>query len=174
VIGTAESVVKTLSAYPYPVNIALAALSGVAGALQLAAVLNQPLPAFKDGVFDLNGPGTETSDSILSRLSAHESVVPSRKSRKFQAILKPIIEQDNIGYNDLAKIIDQNIPNHLRGDLFVKLKQERDPVMNEIRDLLKDIKNKPTTGQGIDAKGLYEYMERDGMSKKTYKQNFFW
>ncbi len=173
VANTAESILKIgaqlgVAAPPFQV------LAGLQGALQLAVVLNQKLPAFKDGVFDLMGAGTETSDSILARLSAHESVVPARKSRKFKDILKPIIEDENVGYGDLKNIIDRNIPNHLRGDLFVKLKQERDPVMTEVRDILKDIKNKPTTGKGIDAKGLYEYMERDGVVKKTYKQNYFW
>ena len=172
--STAESIIKTGANLGYPAAVPFQIFAGLTGALQLAAVLNAKLPAFKDGVFDLMGAGTETSDSILARLSAHESVVPARKSRKFKDILKPIIEDENIGYGDLKSIIDRNIPNHLRGDLFVKLKAENDPVMAEMRDILKEIKNKPTTGKGIDAKGLYEYIERDGVVKKTYKQNYFW
>lgn len=174
IANTAESIIKTGANLGYPAAIPFQIFAGITGAVQLAAVLNAKLPRFKDGVFDLNGPGTETSDSILSLLSAHESVVPARKSRKFKDILQPIIEDENVSYNDLKNIIDRNIPNAVRGDLFLKLKQESDPVMHEVRDILRDIKNKPTTGKGIDAKGLYDYMERDGVVKKTYKQNYFW
>lgn len=173
-VSTAESIVKTGANLGYPAAIPFQIFAALTGGLQLAAILNQKLPAFKDGIFDLNGPGSETSDSILARLSAHESVVPARKSRKFKDILKPIIEDENVGYNDLKAIIDRNIPNHLRGDLFIKMKQDTDPVMHEMRDLLREIKNKPTTGRGLDAKGLYDYVEQGGTVKKTYKQNWFW
>lgn len=51
------------------------------GTAKLAEVL-VGLPAFKDGVEGLDGPGTETSDSILSRLSKGESVVTAKGTKE--------------------------------------------------------------------------------------------
>lgn len=45
-------------------------------------------PGFADGVVDLNGPGTGTSDSILARLSAGESVVTADATRQFAPTLR--------------------------------------------------------------------------------------
>lgn len=172
--NTAESIMKTGATLGYPAAIPFQIFAGLTGTLQLAAALSAKLPGFADGVFDLMGPGTETSDSILARLSAHETVVPARKSRKFKDILKPIVEDENITYNDLKGIIDKNIPNHVRGDLFFKLKQESDPVMHEVRDILRDIKNKPTSHVNIDKHGFFEYQEKELHRKKVYKDKISW
>lgn len=48
-INTAMAVTKALASAPPPANIALAASIGVLGAVQLAAVLSKPIPAYKDG-----------------------------------------------------------------------------------------------------------------------------
>lgn len=52
----------------------------ISGAKQL---LNVPVPqaAFAEGVVDLKGRGTETSDSILARLSKGESVITAKATR---------------------------------------------------------------------------------------------
>lgn len=42
----------------------------------------QSAAGFKDGVVDLDGAGTETSDSILARLSKGESVITARATRE--------------------------------------------------------------------------------------------
>jgi hypothetical protein len=171
-LNTGRGIMAALTSVPP--NVPLSIFIGATGLLQAGLALSRPLPKFKDGVFDLIGPGTETSDSILARLSAHETVVPARKSRKFKDILKPLVEDENITYNDLKGIIDKNIPNHVRGDLFFKLKQESDPVMHEVRDILRDIKNKPTSHVNIDKHGFFEYQEKELHRKKVYKDKISW
>jgi len=56
-VNTAIGISNALAVPPPPVGIALAAVIGIMGALQLAAVLTKPLPAFKDGGI--------TKDSII-------------------------------------------------------------------------------------------------------------
>lgn len=53
----------------------LSAIAVAQGAVQAGLVASRPLPAFKDGVQLLKGPGTETSDSIIARLSKGEGVI---------------------------------------------------------------------------------------------------
>ena len=49
-------------------------------------------PGFKDGVIDLQGPGTESSDSIVARLSKGESVMTAKETRKYKDVLEAIRE----------------------------------------------------------------------------------
>lgn len=58
----------------------IAALSGAFGSLNSQG--------FKDGVIDLNGPGTATSDSIPARLSKGESVMTAEETRKYKPFLQ--------------------------------------------------------------------------------------
>jgi hypothetical protein len=51
VIGTAQAVINALATpnVPFPIAAGFAALAGVAGAVQIAAIATQPLPQFADG-----------------------------------------------------------------------------------------------------------------------------
>lgn len=64
--------------------------AGRATAYGLASVGIAKAIGFKDGVIDLQGPGTETSDSIPTRLSKHESVMTAAETRNSLGILKDI------------------------------------------------------------------------------------
>lgn len=55
-----------------------AAAIEVAKNLSLATIAAQTVAGFKDGVIDLQGPGTSRSDSIPARLSRGESVITAR------------------------------------------------------------------------------------------------
>lgn len=59
-------------------------------AAQVAAVLAAPVPAFKEGVIDFQGKGTETSDSNLARISKGESVMTAAETRKHRQALVAI------------------------------------------------------------------------------------
>ncbi len=49
------------------------------------AIVKEPeMPAFKDGVIDLQGPGTSTSDSIHARLSKGETVMTAAETKAFK------------------------------------------------------------------------------------------
>ena len=49
IIDTANAVVKTLSAYPWPWNVIPAAVVAGLGAAQIAMIASQPMPAFQEG-----------------------------------------------------------------------------------------------------------------------------
>jgi hypothetical protein len=95
ILDTASAVINFLTAKPPNVPASVAA--GVAGAIQLGVAVNAPVPAFAEGVVGLNGEGTETSDSILARLSKGESVITAKGTRQdkglFEAANKMKLEE---------------------------------------------------------------------------------
>ncbi len=64
----------------------LITLTAAATGIQLATI-NAQTPGFKDGVIDLQGEGTSTSDSITARLSRGESVMTAAETRQHKADL---------------------------------------------------------------------------------------
>lgn len=77
--------------------------AGVAAALTLfmsvlQAVTSVEPPAFKDGEILIQGPGTETSDSIPARLSRNESVIRASMSKKHEDVLRAINEDRYADY----------------------------------------------------------------------------
>ena len=107
-VSTAEAIAKGTAAsqnVPFPGNL-LATATTIATVLgnisQAKSVLSntkdptvqiQPVGAFKDGVIDLRGPGTMTSDSIPALLSDHESVIKGSATLKYTPALKAINEE---------------------------------------------------------------------------------
>jgi hypothetical protein len=93
ILSTAQAIMKALSLGNVPASVA----AGVAGAIQLGVAVNAPVPAFAEGVVGLNGEGTETSDSILARLSKGESVITAKGTRQdkglFEAANKMKLEE---------------------------------------------------------------------------------
>jgi hypothetical protein len=68
---------------------------GATTAAQIAAIRSQKPPAapgFAKGVIDLNGPGTETSDSIPARLSRGESVITANGTNFAQSNYPGLLE----------------------------------------------------------------------------------
>jgi hypothetical protein len=66
-----------------------AAIVTAYGASQLA-IINKQKANFADGVIDLKGPGTSTSDSIPANLSRGESVMTAKETKSSFGILKAI------------------------------------------------------------------------------------
>lgn len=91
-IDTAVSVAKTAATAGYPAAIPLIVLALAQGAIQAALVKSQPVPKFKDGVIDLQGKGTETSDSISAKLSKGESVMTAKETKRHKPLFKAIRE----------------------------------------------------------------------------------
>ena len=75
-INTAEAITKALP------NVPLSIIVGALGAAQAVAVASAPLPAFKDGVINLQG-GVRGKDSIPSILMPGESVMTTRETSDF-------------------------------------------------------------------------------------------
>lgn len=59
------------------------AITAALGAVQTAKIQNTKVPKFAEGVIGLDGPGTETSDSIPAKLSKGESVMTAKATSLF-------------------------------------------------------------------------------------------
>ena len=68
---------------------ALLGLTAVSVGAQIATI-NAQTPGFKEGVIDLQGPGTSTSDSIVARLSKGESVMTAAETKQHRDELMAI------------------------------------------------------------------------------------
>lgn len=88
IVSTALAIIKALATsatiYDGYVNAAIVAAEGVA---QYAIASNAK---YKDGVIDLKGPGTKTSDSIPAMLSKGESVMTADETASSRRTLKMI------------------------------------------------------------------------------------
>ena len=87
VINTALAVTSALTAGPI-IGPILAAISAALGAAEIAVILSQPTPQFANGVVDLQGEGTGTSDSISAKLSKGESVITAKETSKHKGLLE--------------------------------------------------------------------------------------
>ena len=94
-IGAAAAIVQGFAQLG-PIGGAIAAVTtGIATAAQIAAIQSQKPPAapgFAGGVIGLNGPGTETSDSIPARLSKGESVITASGTNFAQSNYPGLLE----------------------------------------------------------------------------------
>ena len=94
-IGAAAAIVQGFAQLG-PIGGAIAAVTtGIATAAQIAAIQSQKPPAapgFAGGVIGLNGPGTETSDSIPARLSRGESVITANGTNFAQSNYPGLLE----------------------------------------------------------------------------------
>lgn len=85
-IDTAAGIVRALTVQPgWPAGIPFAAFLAGEGIAQAAIVRK-----FKKGKIDIDGPGTETSDSIPAMLSKRESVMTAAETKSSMNILKNI------------------------------------------------------------------------------------
>jgi hypothetical protein len=127
-ISTAEAVAKTLATYGFTPLAAVGIAGAIAsGEIQKALVRAQPVPKFKDGVIDLQGKGTGTSDSIHSMLSKGESVMTARETKEY----KPLFESIRKGYFD--KFADENFVKPALKKEYEKnkLREDRDKMTHE-------------------------------------------
>lgn len=122
-INTAEAIAKGVNAaqsVPFPANIVAIATTIAAVAANIASAVqivnSQSVPAFAEGVIDLQGPGTATSDSISARLSKGESVMTADETKTWKSELRAI-RDDN--FEDL--IFQKYVLPALRAD-----RKERD------------------------------------------------
>ncbi|MGD1960555.1 MAG: hypothetical protein ACFB2Y_16970 [Fulvivirga sp.] len=151
-VDTAEAVVKAISQSPLTFGLPFSAFAIATGAAQ-AAVVSGANPGFKDGVFNLEGPGTTKSDSIPANLSRGESVVPAEVTEKFAWLLKPMIEDKGFDMHKLRPLVDLNIPSQFRGDLMLPPAVVATD-MSETNALLRKLNNKPTHSINVDKNGF--------------------
>ncbi len=125
-INTAASVVKTLAQYGFtPAGLVAAGLAGLAGAAQYTITNARPVPKYKDGVIDLKGKGTGTSDSIDAKLSKGESVMTAKETSDNLGLLWAVRNNKLDDYINRAWVL----PALNKAD---ELKQQKDQRYNKM------------------------------------------
>lgn len=106
------AIVKAISTAPFPINLGIGAVIAALIGFQLSNTRKLQPPRFAaEGEFNIQGPGTTTSDSILYMLSREETVNPARNTRRFGWLLEPMIKNKAFDEYDLRNLVDQNLPN---------------------------------------------------------------
>lgn len=104
-IQTVTNAGTTGDPYTIPIRIA-AAVAALASGVALVTGIVSAARGFKDGVIDLDGPGTSKSDSIAARLSKGESVITAEKTQRYRPVLEAIhagtFERSFPTYNNYA------------------------------------------------------------------------
>ena len=134
-INTTESIGSLIAASEgNPLNLLTGGLAGITQfAVGLArifanfALAKSQLAGFKDGVINLQGEGTETSDSILARLSKGESVMTAKETRQNLGTLNMIrdgVNVDNLIFSEKKELDLQ------RNKYLAKIAQKEKKVVN--------------------------------------------
>jgi hypothetical protein len=92
IVNGAAGIINAFATLPYPAAIVASAFLAGETAAQLAIISQQQYKGYKEGVIDLKGPGTETSDSIVARLSKGESVMTAGETKRARNILTMVRE----------------------------------------------------------------------------------
>lgn len=111
-IANSTIAVSKAATEPFPLNLIAITATLVALAAGIAkAKATAASAAFKDGVIDLQGPGTETSDSINARLSKRESVMTAAETKKYKPTLLAIrnrkINPDSLNKFATGQLVDR-------------------------------------------------------------------
>lgn len=134
-INGAAAVINAFATLPYPAAI-VASLAIAASTASQIAVINKQQPRFKEGVLNLQGPGTTTSDSIHARLSKGESVMTAAETKGSFHVLKAV---------RAGRLNDEVMKDIVRGTTggsqFLGQTFDPSPIVNEIRELRKSQPN---------------------------------
>jgi TP901 family phage tail tape measure protein len=106
ILGAQAIMQAAASVNPLAAPPLIAAASALT-AVQIGLIASQKTPAFKDGVIDLQGAGTGTSDSIHARLSKGESVMTAKETLEHKPLLKAI--RNNKFEEHLERVILQKL-----------------------------------------------------------------
>lgn len=93
-IQQAPALLKAFTQGGFPAVVAAATLFFAL----LTDVTNTPVPQFREGEVGIQGPGTETSDSIVARISKNESVINAKQTKKHEGALRAINEDRFMDY----------------------------------------------------------------------------
>ena len=136
-------------------------------AIQVATIQSQQFPGFKEGVIDLQGSGTETSDSIPARLSRGESVMTADETKQYKPALQAIrdgefeafvakrytsaMQKQDVALNTGGSFAD-NVSNSFdmqTAELAALLKQNRKVAIKNVDELAKAMSKRNTTDKVI-------------------------
>jgi len=162
-INAASGIVKAIAQQKYW----QAALITATLAAQIAAIQSQQFPGFKDGVIDINGPGTGTSDSIPARLSRGESVMTAEETKRYKPVLQAIRDNnfeefvskryiDAMGSQNVSSAVGNSFAENLTNSFDLQtaelahlLKQNRKVAIKNVDELAKAMSRRNTTEKVI-------------------------
>lgn len=168
-VVAASQIYATTAKDPYTTAIATATIIAMIAAfatqkIEAYKAVNKQ-NAFKDGVIDLQGPGTSTSDSIPAWLSKGESVMTARETEENYHLLKGIRMDDD-------RMITRGLQELIRGrgimlssDIPDSVARRRDVLNSGKTILLSD--NKPMTSELIMMNKKFDDLLKESKSK-TY------
>lgn len=153
-IETVLNAVKALGLPPIPGANWLAAGKATAYGL-LAAGLSR---RYANGVIDIDGPGTTTSDSVPAMLSRGESVMTARETIESNGILKAI----------RAKKLDDKLLEKL-----YRKASGGDSVAFSDKGIIDAIKNQPKVDYTKIGSYIYEVRTKNGAQKQFIRKKYF-
>lgn len=157
-INTASAIVRAFSDFGFLGGALVSLALGAMAIKQMGVIDSAQFPAFKDGVIDLKGPGTETSDSIPARLSRGESVMTAEETKRYKPVLQAIRDGEFEAF--VAKKYTGGISAHRDSDSFAQnisnsfemqtaelanlLRQNRKVAVKNVDELAKAINHRGT------------------------------
>jgi hypothetical protein len=165
-INTALAVVKSLATSPQTFGLPFSAFAITQGAIQAALVASRPIPKFKEGVEMLKGPGTETSDSILARLSAGERVVSAKTNKAYfpalSAIHNGLVPPEAI--NSFVKDFTNQSENTLKNEIKA--------LLSKVDKLASALENQSTHYINIDENGINHYISSRNQTEQFLNKRY--
>jgi hypothetical protein len=172
-ISQGPAIAKTVGNLGMPWAIPFIAAIGVLIASQLNRAKGVKQPRYAaEGDFDIKGPGTETSDSIPYMLSVRETVTPARATKKFGKLLKPMVEDKNLDWNDIRNIVDRELPTGLPAMIFANAGADSPEILNELRANRKAIENKQEVRIHFDENGFGQWIGNKGQWTKYLRGRY--
>ncbi len=155
-------------------NYFLAALVAISTLIQVSKIANTPVPRFRHGKVDIQGPGTTTSDSIPAMISRRESVINARSTVKWKDALLAI-NNDKFEHYLSHKFKDFTFPTIPEGIEKMTTHQQidYDKLATAVADKLAEIIPSPTQiHNNFDGEEVKKFI-LNGSNKTEIKNKYF-
>jgi hypothetical protein len=154
-VNQGPAVAKTISTVGFPAALPLLLLVAAQFGLLLGNQRKVEAPRYAaKGDFDIDGPGTETSDSIPYWLSKRETVTPAHATKKFGELLKPMLDP-NFTWADVKSIVDRKLPSRAADAIVMQaVGGDSRELIDEFKAFRKAVINKRETHLHLDENGF--------------------
>lgn len=174
-INGALAITLAFAEYVYPYNLIVAGITAALTAVEISQI-NAQTPGFKKGKIAIDGPGTETSDSINARLSKGESVITAQKTREHKEPLTAIHEGwfDSWLDDHFQKFYEPHVPDNITyeaatGTISIDYEKVGDSIANKIAKKLPA----PMTLTNVwDKHGYSLYLDKENSRTKFLNNRF--
>jgi hypothetical protein len=170
-IDTALAIAKAfaqLGPIAGPLGAALAAAMGIA---QAALIASKPTPKFKDGVINLKGPGTGTSDSIPSMLSRGESVMTAKETQQYMGPLEAMREntfEDYVNDHFVSPALEA-----MNRKAFTRREKKQSEAARRLEMLSGGVTDMSETNRLLKKNGNVRLSNINELAKVIAKENYF-